>query len=523
MKRLRLNIAVVLSLSATTVAIADERTFETQAALKALGYDIGSIDGSWGKKTEAAITKFAAEHGATFTGEMTPSLWVSLAAKAQSSFPIPYLSLTEPLKSDGKGNLLISATETFRPEACEWLVEFYQNPSWGRAQPVTAKNYRGRFGAILLPDVSANPDFFEPQSNEMHDSLVASTQSCYAGNQEGSCATLIEVARLMKDQGAFVFNTPIPSIGNDTYYYTTKRILNPALIGYATAIAKEGIPADHAEIGDWFYAALIQNSFDPFLPERLQQKDMLFYPPPADTTGACEKHALSFNHSLYQALGLSFYGAIWNNENAASQAFDRLVYSMNSGALTNDGVMLCEASRGSNAMMYSGATMLNVLYTIELSRNQGINIEDPEIVSKIENAATFLYDAAFDLTKIEPYASENFLSWCDEDYKNQCMYNGFGRIASFSWMRHFVDLYPDSPLSEKILKITSAPAATEGELFRVSGAIAKSNFMISEVAWEIPQELEDNHESPTRSRNGPQYLNIMDANLLSNICAVNID
>jgi hypothetical protein len=523
MKILRLNIAFVCLLSTAAVAVADERTFETQAALSALGYEVGSIDGSWGKKTEKAITKFAEENGANFNGEVTPSLWVSLAAKARSSFPIPYLSLSEPLKSNGQRSLLISATDIFKPEACQWLVEFYQNPAWGRGQPVTARNYLGRFGGILLSDVAEIPDFFESQSNEMHDALVASTQSCYAGGKGDSCATLIDTARLMKEQSAFVFNTPIESIGNGTFYYTTKRILNPALVGYAIAIEKEGVPSDHAEIGDWFYAALIQNSFDPFLPERLQQKDMLFYPPPSGVTGACDKHALSFNHSLYQSLGLSFYGAIWNDENAASQAFDRLIYSLDSGGLSEDGVMLCEASRGSNAMMYSGATMLNILYVIELARNQGIDIESSEVVSKIDKAGTFLYESAFDLSKIKPYASENFLSWCDEDYNNQCMYNGFGRIASFSWMRHFVDLFPESPLSEKILEIRSAPAATEGELFRVSGAIAKSNFLISEVAWEVPQELEDNHESQTRSRNGPQYLNIMDANLFSNICAVNFN
>ncbi len=516
------NLTVAFALALAGAAAADERTYETQAALKALGYSVGAVDGSWGKKTEAAITQFAEENGLTYAGEVTSDLWIALAAKARHKFPIPLLTLTEPLKSNGAKNLLLASSAEYEPANCSWLVDFYQNQNWGRGQPITTSNYRGRFGSIILSDVSENPEFFEAQANELHDSLIATSQSCYAGNNLDSCNTLIEVNQMMKNAGAFVFNRPIDNLGNDTFYYTTKRILNPAILGYSVAIEKLGEPVDHTAIGDWFYAALTQNAFDPFVPESLQQKDMLFYSPPDGAAGACDKHALSFNHSLYQALGLSFYGAIWKDANAASQAFDRLRYSLENGGISDEGVMLCEASRGSNAMMYSGATMLNVLYTIELARNQEIAIETPQVISQVEKAASFLFESAFDLSKIEPYAAENFLAWCDEDYKKQCMYNAFGRIATFSWMRHFAHLYPNSPITAKILQIRNAPYGNDGENLRVSGAIAKSNFMISEVKWNIPEELEDNHEAHTRSNNGPQFLNIMDANLVSNVCAITL-
>jgi hypothetical protein len=517
-----IKFVAALSVAAAGSAAADERTFETQAALSALGYDIGVVDGSWGKRTEAAISKFAEENGMTYSGEMMPDLWIKLASKARQHFPLPYMSLKEPLLSNGSSDLLISRDTSAKPESCQWLVDFYQHPNWGRGQPVTVNDYRGRFSQIIIPDVSKYPEYFESEANELHDSIIATTQDCYAGNNLEACGTLVEVTQMMKDEGAFVFNSPIETMGGDTFYYTTKRILNPTLVGYSVAIKKIGEPTDHAEIGDWFYSALIQNSFDVFLPERLQQKDMLFYPPPDGLTGACEKHGLSFNHSLYQALGLSFYGSIWDDENAASQAYDRLLYSVNSSALSEDGVMLCEASRGSNAMMYSGASMLNVLYTVELARNQGVKLETPDFVAEIEKAGDFLFQSAFDLSKIEPFASENHLAWCDEDYKKQCMYNAFGRIASFSWMRHFADLYPDSALAAKILQIRKSPAGNDGEQLRVSGAIAKSNFVIAEVDWTIPVESEDSHETHTRSQNGPQFLNIMDANLFSNVCKITL-
>ena len=87
-------------------------------------------------------------------------------------------------------------------------------------------------------------------------------------------------------------------------------------------------------------------------------------------------------------------------------------------------------------------------------------------------------------------------------------------------MRHFVSLYPDSELSEKILSIKAAPYRNDGEGVRVSSAIAKSNFMISEVDWPLPTEQSDGHEMHTRASGGTHFLNIMDANLVSNVCAL---
>lgn len=517
------SLVLALSCSASVAAAESERTFETQAALKALGYDIGSVDGSWGPRTEAAISKFAADVGDNYEGEVSPGLWVKLASEAKDSFPFPYLSLQSPIDTNNSKTLLIDTSKNFNSESCNWLIEFYKNENWGRDLPETISEYKNRFGPIIVPDVSASSEIFEPESNELHDALLATTQACYATSNQEPCSVLIEFAQMMKDESAFVFNNKIEDIGVDTYYYTTKRILNPALVGYAAAIEEIGVPGDHEEIGDWFYTALAQNTFDPFLPPNMQQKDMMFYEPDENTSGSCSKYVLSFNHSFYHALGLSFYGSIWGDKNAESQAFDRLLYSLQSDAISEEGAIFCEASRGSNAMMYSGQSMINILNTVQLARNRGVDVETPEVISQIENVANFIFDSAFNFSKIEPYASENFLSWCGESYENQCMYNSFGRIASFSWMRHFANLYPESELSQKILGIRSTPLGTDDESYRVSGAIAKSNFLISEVSWLLPQELEDDHETHTRSNNGTQFLSIMDANLFSNMCLLQIE
>ena len=515
--RLLKTFAYVICASVLAGALfADEKTYEAQITLKSLGYDVGAIDGLWGKKTAAALSDYCTKKSIDFQDELTPEIWIELVNDTKTDFGFPTLTKAPPF-FEKRSLDLVAISKNIKNENCSWLVDFYR---YERGHPMNVQGVQNRYKNILVPDVASAPETFEEVSNEIHDTIIAMSQKCYSEANELTCSAVLELANLMKDEGAFVFNTKIKNLGNDTFYYTTKRILNPLLLAYSNAIKRVGKPANHSEIGKWFYAALLQNSFDVYSPKKNRQRDMLFFDPTSNVRRSCEKYALSFNHSLYQSLGLSFYGVIWDDELLAIQAFDRLIFSLKSGALNADGVNLCSASRGSNAMMYSGSDMLNILYTIELARNQGLSIETPELVNKVEKAGTFIFEASFDLSLIYPYAKENHLSWCSSNYEDQCMYIGFGRIAAFSWMRHFVNLYPDSELSEKISSIKAAPYRNDYEGVRVSSAIAKSNFMISEVDWPLPTEQSDGHEMHTRASGGTHFLNIMDANLVSNVCAL---
>jgi hypothetical protein len=516
MKLLKIFACFICASVLAGALFADEKTYEAQITLNSLGYDVGAIDGIWGKKTAAALSDYCTKKNIDFKDELTPKIWIELVNDTKTDFEFPTLTKAPPFFEKRSLDLVAIRTNN-KNENCSWLVDFYR---YERGHPMNVQGVKNRYKNILVPDVANAPETFENLSNEIHDTITAMSQECYSEARELTCSTVIELANLMKDEGAFVFNTEIKNLGNDTFYYTTKRILNPLLLAYANAIKRVGKPANHAEIGKWFYAALLQNSFDVYSPKKNRQRDMLFFDPPPNVKSSCEKYALSFNHSLYQSLGLSFYGVIWDDELLASQAFDRLIFSLKSGALNADGVNLCSASRGSNAMMYSGSDMLNILYAIELARNQGLSIETSEFVSKVEKAGNFIFKASFDLSLIHPYAKENHLSWCSSNYEDQCMYIGFGRIAAFSWMRHFVSLYPDSELSEKILSIKAAPYRNDDEGVKVSSAIAKSNFMISEVDWPLPTEQSDGHEMHTRANGGTHFLNIMDANLVSNVCAL---
>ena len=62
----KLVIALISAIICSSLANADERTYEAQAALKALGYKVGAVDGSWGKNTEQAVKEFADSSGIPF-------------------------------------------------------------------------------------------------------------------------------------------------------------------------------------------------------------------------------------------------------------------------------------------------------------------------------------------------------------------------------------------------------------------------------------------------------------------------
>ena len=53
-----------------TISFADELTRDAQSLLNNLGYNAGSVDGIWGKKTRAALEKFFKDNGKVFDGSL---------------------------------------------------------------------------------------------------------------------------------------------------------------------------------------------------------------------------------------------------------------------------------------------------------------------------------------------------------------------------------------------------------------------------------------------------------------------
>lgn len=68
------SLSLLLALSLSGLAIADELTQMIQQDLTTLGYDPGAVDGETSTKTIVAISKFQSENNLEVTGEVSPQL-----------------------------------------------------------------------------------------------------------------------------------------------------------------------------------------------------------------------------------------------------------------------------------------------------------------------------------------------------------------------------------------------------------------------------------------------------------------
>lgn len=73
---------------------------KAQARLNALGFDVGTPDGSLGPRTKGAISRFQTSKGLTANGDLTPetlnALGVSAASPAAPAQPAP---AAQPVKA----------------------------------------------------------------------------------------------------------------------------------------------------------------------------------------------------------------------------------------------------------------------------------------------------------------------------------------------------------------------------------------------------------------------------------------
>jgi len=61
-----------------------EAVRELQTALKALGYDVGAVDGQFGASTESAVKKFQSDRGIPADGIVGPITWLNIDEADQS-------------------------------------------------------------------------------------------------------------------------------------------------------------------------------------------------------------------------------------------------------------------------------------------------------------------------------------------------------------------------------------------------------------------------------------------------------
>lgn len=71
---------------------------ELQTALKALGYDVGAVDGQFGASTESAVKKFQSDRGIPADGIVGPITWVNIDEADQSEPTLKKGSTGNPVR-----------------------------------------------------------------------------------------------------------------------------------------------------------------------------------------------------------------------------------------------------------------------------------------------------------------------------------------------------------------------------------------------------------------------------------------
>ena len=83
--------AVLMFFAPPAMAGFETKSYKAQSLLNALGYNVGSIDGFWGKNTKAALVTYLEKMGSTFEGELTEEHLVYLEnsyTKKFGKFPL---------------------------------------------------------------------------------------------------------------------------------------------------------------------------------------------------------------------------------------------------------------------------------------------------------------------------------------------------------------------------------------------------------------------------------------------------
>jgi len=90
-RSLGLLTSVLMFFASPAMAGFETKSYKAQSLLNALGYNVGSIDGFWGKNTKAALVAYLEKMGSTFEGELTEEHLVYLEnsyTKKFGKFPL---------------------------------------------------------------------------------------------------------------------------------------------------------------------------------------------------------------------------------------------------------------------------------------------------------------------------------------------------------------------------------------------------------------------------------------------------
>lgn len=130
---------------------ADDLTLAVQDRLAKLGYYEGSLDGAWGGRTSAAVTRFQAAKKLRVTGELNPATLNALGIRqpaSQKTKAQPQMSRGEALADLFVGGPYLTAQPAFQVQIVKSaqknlkLLGYYSGPADGVPSPALKEALR---------------------------------------------------------------------------------------------------------------------------------------------------------------------------------------------------------------------------------------------------------------------------------------------------------------------------------------------------------------------------------------------
>jgi len=466
-------------LAADMKALDRDFQYEIQMALKTVGHDPGLVDGRWGKNSEKAFRNFCSENDIEYTDKIE-KIWPRLLENALDKKPIPLLA-SGNIKdiSFPTGELIKRLNDKQTVSQCEFALSIHKRTYIPEANYILNTSHRFRNGfSEYIKSFNGDDEAFANHIDPFKGSLNKLSYECILSNYK-SCEAIITVM----DSFAKSYQLQTEKFPPKFSYMIEARVLMPLMEAYDVASSAIGFPDKHKAYTDWFLTALNKVTYRSF--GRKKYGDFWRDSKIECLTNNGASEAAN-NHNLQSGYLWALYGTLAKDEHAVRLGYDTLALAI--GSVDEEGRLLCEVDRGALALAYSGTALHYILKIDDIMARNKVPIPE-HYNQKIEAAANFLVNAAFDNKLLGNFPKANRGNWCSNSWKPQCIENQ--HRTGFAWVTKYILKYPNSEAEQKIFKIyenMSSDRPLEYEYRRVASAFLLGHFPNKDIKKNILRE-----------------------------------
>jgi len=421
---------------------------EVQTILAELCFNVGAIDGVWGKKTEKAAKDFFSKYSKFFKGYTS------------GDFTQTNLRTLKVFK-DGLDHSATSGAGKFK--RCSPAVKKLKNYRKGSLDlerrlaelsnkgVLRSKCRKSWVNPNSKPEViktlkPADQDYggSDPRVLNFSNLIVDLTAACFAGSNR-ACNSGIESLRQYAELDA-------PFENNQAKFKSNLRTVN--VFRMNTNFISPAI--NFLSVYDQQIGLTNQElvNFDEWLKNIVKRyrKKQCRSNKPIDYREHGHRNPWSTqNHCISSAISSAALGSWLGDEKLLNEGLKQWKKTL--GTMRKDGSLPHETSRGSKAIQYSGSTISVLLRLAEILRLNGIDLYSLDVRGKtIHDNVNFYLDVMETPSLIHNYAKFNINSGSNISYKNQ---EEAGKWSGHhAWIPLYMMRFPDHPNTKRLKRFS---------------------------------------------------------------------